>query len=740
MTGNRAIGIAISSLALIVAQGASAQAQSSRAADEVEQSEGGLQEIVVTAQRRAQTQQNVPIAVSTVTANQLRSAGVAGTETLAVTVPGLVFSRSTANGGTPFLRGVGSTLATPGFEPAVATYIDDVYIGASTGNLMSFNNIEQIEVLKGPQGTLFGRNATGGVVNIRTRRPSHDTAVDVRLSYGNFDTLSGGLYATTGLTDTLAINFAASGSHQGKGYGRNVITGEETLKSEDFAIRSQLLWEPTADTSLLISGDYAKIKSDTGMNATIFPGTKGIDGSGFPGRYLSSHSPIDRNLIEQYGVSGRADHDFGGLRIASITAYRYSGAVFGIDNDGGPTSLFRGDVYPSTRTLSQELQLLSPKDSPVQWLGGLYYFYADARDYPFQTSGALANGGAGVRTWSRQILRSYAGFADVTFPIMTATKLTIGLRYSADYLHETARRETNAGVPMPPNVNERVDFSKLTYRVVLDHHFARDVMVYGSYSRGFKSGGYNLTSPVTVIGGVSLPSAPVAPEVIDAYEIGLKSEFLDRRLRLNLAAFHYDYKNLQVTSVSNGVPQALNAAAAKVDGVDLEIVALPVRRLTISASAEYLHARFSSFPNGPTVIQNPASCATLTTTAPVTGGGTTCFADLTGRPTARAPEFTGSITGTYTLPTNVGDFSISSTFYHNSGYGWDPDNQLKQPKYQLLNGALSWASPDKSYEVSIWGKNLTNSYYFTFVSSSNFKFSGSPEAPRTYGVTLTGRF
>ena len=700
-------------------------------------SDGGLQEIVVTAQRRAQTQQSVPIAVSTVTADMAQKSGVTGTEALNISVPGLQFSRSTANGGTPFLRGVGSTLATPGFEPAVATYVDDVYIGASTGNLMSFNNIDQIEVLKGPQGTLFGRNATGGVVNIRTRRPSHTTSLDLRAGYGNYDTASGSLYATTGISDTLAMNFAASGNHQDNGYGRNVNTGQDIYKSKDYGFRSQLLWEPSADTSVLVSGDYSRLWTDTGMNTTIFPGTKSTDGSTYHGRYTSTHSPIDFDRVKQYGASARVDQDFTAFRVASISAYRKSSAVFGIDNDGGPANLFRGDVFPSTRTLSQELQVLAPKASDIQWIGGLFYFDSKAKDDPFRTSGSLSNGGAGVTTIAKQHLKSYAGFGDASATILPETKLTLGVRYSSDHLRLNALRANNAGVVLAPGpLAASSKFSKLTYRAVLDHHFTKDVMVYGSYSRGFKSGAYNVTGPTIVIGGVTQVAAPVAPEVLDAFEIGLKSEFLDHHLRLNVAAFHYNYKNLQVTVLQNGVPQSLNAAAAKVDGVDVDIVTIPVRNLTLSLSGEYLHSRFTNFPNGPTIIQNPANCTTLTTTGPVTGGGTTCFTDLSGRPTARAPKFTGSFTANYAIPSEIGDFNLSGTYYHNSGYGWDPDHQLLQPQYNLLNGAISWTSSDKRFEITAWAKNLTKAYYFSYVSASTFKFSGSPEAPRTYGFTL----
>jgi len=696
----------------------------------------GLQDIVVTAQRRSERQQNVPVAISTVTAAELQVAGSIGTETLNVAVPGLQFGRSTGNGGVPFLRGVGSSLSTAGFEPAVATYVDDVYIGAATGNLMSFNNVDQVEVLKGPQGTLFGRNATGGVVNIRTRHPSHKARLDARIGYGSYDTFSGSLYATGGLSDTVAINFSATGSSQGKGYGRNVNTGGDIYKSKDFGLRSQLLWEPSASTSLLISGDYAEINSDAGLNTTILPGTVGIDGSTFPGWYRSSHSPVDTNKFTQYGVSARLDHDFGGVRLASITAYRYSASQYHADNDGGPANLFRSDSFPSTRTISQELQLLSPTESALKWIGGIFYFNSNAKYAPLLQSGSLAAGGAGIEIRSRQLLQSYAAFGEVNYEFLPKTKLTLGMRYSSDFFKMAATRHTFAGTLLAPGqINQRSDFSKLTYRVVLDHHLTPGIMAFGSYSRGFKSGGYNLSGVTIVVGGVTQPSAPVAPETIDAYEIGLKSELFGRKLRLNTSLFYYDYSNLQVTSVLAGVPQALNAAAARMKGLDVDFTAVPVRYLTINGGFQVLDSKFTSFPVGPVVVSNPASCATLAPTGPLTGGGTTCFADLSGLRTARSPKFTATIAATYRIPTSIGDFALNGSFYHNSGYVWDPDNRLRQPAHELVNATLSWTSSDGKYEASVWAKNLLNTYYYTYMSASTFKLSGSPDMPRTFGVT-----
>ena len=703
----------------------------------------GLADIIVTAQRREQQQQDVPIAIATVTPELAARLGATSTDSLTVAVPGLQFNRQAANGGAPYLRGVGTAQAAQGAESPVAVYIDDVYIGSPGATVFAFNNIASVEVLKGPQGTLFGRNATGGVVNVRTRRPSRDARVDASVGYANFDTVDANLYATTPVTDELAVNLAAVNHVQDRGYGRNALTGADVYKSRFWGVRGGALWEPSDDSSLYLIGDYSKSLSDQGLNPVVLPGTLTVGQRAFAGRYVAAASPSDRAQYIQYGVSARLDHDFGGIRLASITAYRRNRIDFRLDLDSAVPAIVALNSAGRNRTLSQELQLLAPEDSVFQWIAGLFYFDARAGFNPTSVSG-LSQTASGGRfdLFATQRLKSYAGFGEVNYEVLPGLRLTAGLRYTEDRFDTNILQLTARGTATPPTPFRQAEsFDKLTWRGVIDYRVSSDILVYGSASRGFKSGGYNLTAPFIVVAGVPTPAPPVSPEVLDAYEIGIKSEFLDNRLRINAAAFKYDYSDLQVTVVGTATSVTLNAASADIKGVDVDVEFVPLRGLTLVASGAVLDAEFASFPNAPFNVANPAVCTPAPqTTGPLTGGNRACAVDLTGERTPRAPTFTGSLAATYVLETDAGDFALTGSVYRNSGFNWDPDGRVKQPDYTLVGARLNWISPDRNYEVAIYGKNLTNAYYYDYASSSGTRDSGSPASPRTYGVTLTAHW
>ena len=727
------------------------------------QPQSGVEDIIVTAQRRNERQQDVPIAITTITAEAASSQGVSGTESLGIAVPSLQFSRQTGNGGTPFIRGVGSTQAAAGSEAPVAVYIDDVYIGAPNATLLQFNNIESTEVLKGPQGTLFGRNATGGVVHIHTKRPSQTFGVTATVGGGSYDTYFGNVYMTGPVTDKLAVSFAAAGQKQADGYGFNLLTGDDTLKGWNYGYRAQLAWDPGSATSVLLSADYSLSKSDVGMSVVVAPGTVGLGGGTFRdrfGTYDTVNNPFDRadfSRNEVYGVSGRLQHDFGGVSLVSVTAYREAKQIYQLDSDAVPAILpvllEVNQSRPTTTTFSQEVQLLSGPDGPFKWIVGGFYYRSKSGYDPLVFRGSIPpagpQGGA-LFIEDTQTLNSYSGFGEASYEFLPAATLTLGLRYTSDQFDNKVALFRADGVT-PVNFNNPAiptgrftqddNFSKLTYRAIADYKVTPDILLYASYSRGFKSGGYNLSSPTVVIAGVRQPAPAVSPEVLDAYEIGLKSDLFERQVRVNLAAYHYDYSNLQVTSLQNGASITVNAATARIRGVDVDLNYVPNRSINLGAAFSFLDAKFTKFPSGPINVPNPASCTPIPrTTGPLTGGNTSCFGDLGGNRTTRAPKFTMTLTGTYTLPTDIGEFSLNTTLYHNSGFFWEPDNRFAQPTYDLLNATLAWTSPDETYQIRVYGRNLLNKYYYSYFSESSRGDSGSPEMPRNYGAALTVRF
>ncbi len=248
-------------------------------------SDAEIRDIIVTARRRDERLQDVPIAVSAVNGLQAERMGLTDTQSLVIATPNLDFGKVASYGALPFLRGVGTSFGAAGVESPVAIYVDDVYISSPNGNLMSLNNIESVQVLKGPQGTLFGRNATGGVIQITTKQPSFAPEGRISVGYGNYDTYEGALYASTGLSDTVAVSIAASGRKQSDGFGKSLLTGEEVQKGWDWNVRGKLLANLGERTSITLSADYSKQKSDIGANQTTVPGSIGLGGYGYAGEY-----------------------------------------------------------------------------------------------------------------------------------------------------------------------------------------------------------------------------------------------------------------------------------------------------------------------------------------------------------------------------------------------------------------------------------------------------------------------
>ena len=707
----------------------------------------GVEDIVVTAQRRNERIQDVPIAITAVTALAAARQGVTGTEGLGIAVPTLQFSRQTANGGAPFLRGVGSPSATAGQEAPVAVYIDDVYIGAPSATLFQFNNIESTEVLKGPQGTLFGRNATGGVVNVRTRRPSQEASVDATAGFGSYDTYYGSAYLNAPLSSIAAVNIAIAGRDQTKGYGRSIARGDDIYKSKNWGARGQLGLNPDPDTSILIAADYFYTRGDIGQNVVLAPGTVATGGGTFVDRYKSLSNPSDFGETHSWGVSANIERTFGDYTARSISAYRQSDVEFVLDADGslpGRPALVSTHVFNAfVDSFSQEFQLLSPQADKFKWILGAFYYYSFAGYDPVESSGAAFAGQGGISgVRSQQDLNSYSGFGEASYEFLPSTKVTAGLRYTSDQYSMQALLFNGLTAVLPPSpFSQEQKFSKLTYRAILDTKLAPDVLLYGSYSRGFKSGGYNLSTPTQVVGTATVPGAVVRPEVLDAFEVGLKSDLFDRKVRFNIALYHYNYSNLQIGRVANGRVTTVNAAKARMQGIDIDYSFVPSNRFNLSGGVSVLDAKFTSFPDGPLYVPSPATCTpTPRTTGPLTGGNTVCSADLAGNRTTRAPKLSFTASATYTLPTDSGDFSVNGTLYHNSGFFWEPDPRLRQPAYDLINASLSWIAPDRKYEVRLYGKNLLDKFYIAYASESTTRDSFSPEMPRNYGVELTVHF
>lgn len=720
---------------------------------EVQQSQNREGEIVVMARRRSERLQDVPLAVTAFSAASLQQSGVTNTIEIANQTPGLVLTTQSA-GLTAFIRGVGSTDVSAGQEASVATYIDGVYVASPYGAIFSLNNVERVEVLKGPQGTLFGRNATGGILQVITRTPQHDPSLEGSLAYENYDTIQGKLYGTTGLSDTLAADVALFYRNQRDPYGRNVDTGADNIRTREFAIRSKMVFEPVDALSFTLSGGYYRNQVvGTGSSRQLYPGLVALDGvTTYTGGYYNTTGNVTGILhVRGYDVALTGQADLGAVNLKSITSYRRLKVRHQFDNDFTTAAIV--DAYIDAqvyRTFTQEVQLSSPEGSPLSWIAGTFFMHDQSGFGGDHGLGLFGSGiglpapmGVGLRNMIRT--NSYSAFGEVTVPLGASTKFTAGARYTADHrrisgvtyiLSDAVTFEKVGATIIPSN---SATFNKLTYRAILDHHFTRDIMAYGSFSRGFKSGNFNTGSPL---------DPAFRPEVLDALEVGVKSDLFDRLLRLNAALYRYNYKDLQLPIQTGPSISTVNAASARITGVEIEGTLNASRQFKIDFGANYLHTRFRSFPNAPCLVPSsagadtqcgvvPISACTFATSTPIENQ---FVCDLTGNQLPRAPKWTFNIQPVYSLTTKIGKFTLSAAYNHNSGYFWDSQNTLRQKAYDLLNSSLSWQSSSEALTARLYAKNITKTEYATFAYSSLTGDGYAPAPPRTYGVELGFKF
>lgn len=705
------------------------------------QNNATLEEVIVTAERRSETLQTTPITVNAVTADMAAARGINRAEDLNIAVPALNVSRTVA-APVIFMRGVGNNSATAGQEQNVAFYIDDVYYPSMTAALTEFNNIERIEVLKGPQGTLFGRNTTGGLVHIITKDPAHEPSGKVQAGYANYETVSGSAYFTTGLTDTLAADLSATGYKQSKGWGHNIFNGREVNKRNSLALRSKALWTPTDDTRITLTGDYSRTKGDVGSTRQRLPGPllqnlttatgapltlNGVpanyanapfNGVPFNGNiYDSNTDTLVDDLITAYSGSLKIEQFIGPVLLKSITAAGLNKRRSTFDTDNTPLYLSRGIYDPADEisNFSQEVHVSSADESRIQWILGGFYYHSEGKS--FLRSGSAA---AFTRFNDKITTNSLSGFAQATIPLGERTRITAGGRYTTDKKTVAGGAFNSAGVQVlfafnPPSKR----WNNFTYRLGLDHQITDDIMAYANVSTGFKSGLFDLVGP-------NRPAAN--PEKLTAFEGGLKMYLADRRVRLNLAGYRYNYKDLQIRAGSTSDPLTTflrNVGKTRIWGLEADGEVLITENLRLSGGAAYLNAKYTDFP--------------LVQTFNIVGGvgvGVTS-ANLRGNYLPRSPKFTGNLALVNTVPSEMGKFTQTFSIYHNSGFSWEPNNLLKEPDYTLASAELGWTSRDEHLTVKLWARNLFDQKYYIYVNTAAATPpAGAPGEPRTYGVQL----
>ncbi len=726
-----AAGMSFSASANAGAEAAPAPGGAPAAAADVE----GIADIVVTAQKRAENLQEVPLAVSAIGSAELERRRVTSVLDLPRVAPGISVGQH-AGFARLFIRGIGLTSISNGQDPSVAFQIDGVVIGRPSAQLASFFDVERVEVLRGPQGTLYGRNATGGVVNVITRRPTRENSGYLNLSFGNYNALTaeGAISGPLDSQGDIRARFAFQ-TNRHDGFGRNVYLNKEIDDQSTWAVRATIEADPSESVRVAVTGDFTRAKDANYAFHAFGPYRADVPIPGLDqgaimlvdSRDIASrvHISNDRN---SWGFGGTIDVDAADhLGIRSITGYRESYRA-GI-NDPAVTSF---DAFGPTLTMekarqfSQELQLNYSGDR-LQGTAGLFYFSENVHaqlhvDFPFLGRVFhFQNPDPTYHEYGDLSVKSFAAFTQWTYEVVDDFRLTAGLRYSNEKRHSVGNLTVFTFMP-PPNsanivipIDQSRTWNAVTPKFGVDYRPAEDVMLYASVTRGFKSG-------VILIGN---PNPPVGPEYVWSYEAGFKTTLLDRRLQLNGSAFYYDYKDLQVNKLVGNSIVTENAASARVKGFELEVTAKPVPQLDLNLAITYLDARFREFET-----KNPAR--------PELG-----ILNLSGNHLANAPQWAINGGAEVELPVGLpGRLSLRGDVAYSSRQFFTEfnDDRLSQKPVALVDASLQYESSDERWRASLFVKNLTDqkvrSNVFVAAQTTGFAMNGGYKPPRMWGASV----
>lgn len=677
-----------------------------------------LEEIVVTATRREERLQDVPISVTALGEDALRAAGIRDLDGLGQAVPGFTAIRD-SGGLRPVIRGVGSSGVIVGDEQNVATYVDGIYQGGSVFSWLDFVEVERVEVLRGPQGTMFGRNATGGLINVITPTPKFEPSGRISARYGTMrngvEDYEAKLYATTGISSDVAVDFAALYRKNG-GFVDNLVGSDDFGDQEAVYLRSKVLWQ--ASDRVRATGTIDYINVDTQANVVEpYPGTV-PRGAGFPGAVIPSR-PLQASLdvvpesdYERVNAAVQVEFDMGDVRIESATAYSAINVLQTSDSDATNIMLGSNSFPGEVNTFSQEVRVLSADaGSRLQWLTGVYLFDLDASMTLDVATGSGGNAPPAVTVVAPDIsAQSAAAFAEGTYQFDDHWYGTLGARYTWE---ERKFAQTINGARLPFGTVEKV-FTEPTYRAILKYRFDGRGSVYASYSTGFKSGVHN---------GAGTSPQPVEPEEIGSAEVGLKFEPREW-LRTNVALFRYQYDNLQVTARSADLRYVLqNAASVTGTGGEVEINVAAGSRASAALAISYLDSQYDSFPAAQAFV--PLA----------TGGNLVTAADVANKQVIRAPRWTASLALQADFDAFGGILEIGANVYRSARVYFDALNVFSQKPYTLVNGEVSWRpSPESALRFFVDARNLTDERTMNFIRPSAFVTDVVYDQPRRVGI------
>jgi iron complex outermembrane receptor protein len=747
--------------------------------------------VTVTARRREETVQEIPIAVSVVSGNLISQAGAFNVNRIKELVPSVqLYSSNPRNTGIN-IRGIGSPygLTNDGIDPGVGFYVDGVYYARPAAATMDFIDIDQVEVLRGPQGTLFGKNTTAGAFNITTRKPSFTPGADFELSYGNYNFVQAKASVTGPLSKTLALRVSFSGT-QRNGTIENVTTHQYTNTLNNLGLRGSLLWKPSSKLSITLSGDgsnqrpngYAQVVA--GVAPTLRAAYRQFDNIIKDLNYqLPSTNAFDRKIDTDTpwisnndlgGVSANIDYKLGNGTLTSTTAWRYWYWDPSNDRDfTGLQALAKSQNHSNQDQFSEEIRYAGKINDKLSGVVGLFYMNQEVVVHGTEESGnaqwrfsqsTTSNAwktpglfeGYGIATWSSIKATSAAVFANVDWEIVNGLHFQPGIRYNYDKKDAVYDRQTYGGlntsdpalialknlVYTSQSYAKGADETNFTYNLTLAYRASSRINAFGTYSTSYKPIGVNTTGLPTIDNQPALDLAIIKPEYVKHYEFGLKTTPTDN-LTVNVVYHNSDIDDYQtnVQSPELGINRGYLANAEKVNVKGLEIDAnlRAGNHFSFYASGAYLDGKYVKFTNAPLALEE---------TGLTQDGKQLAFKDISGSQLPGISKWTTSIGGEFTTNANflrqAGKFFLAFDTYYRSKFSSSPTPSayLNIDGYLIVNGRLGFRVT-KGTSVSIWSRNLTNKNYYEqlLVAGGNAgQYAGVIGDPRTYGITLKHTF
>jgi iron complex outermembrane receptor protein len=719
--------------------------------------ETSVEELVVTARRTEENLQTTPVAITAFSEKTLERQGALTITDLQGAVPNmnLAQGRGSSNATNIYIRGVGQPDALQTFDPAVGVYVDDVYYSRIRGTQFDLLDLARVEVLRGPQGTLYGKNTIGGALKLVSRAPDQTLRSNMSVSGGEYNLLEGKLAVSGPVSDTLALGAAVMGSKH-DGYVTDPLNGQKYNDKHTFAARGALAWTPNDRYRLDASVDYTKDKSamtvgqatstlSSAFGAVLVP----LPATPAEYNFKTSTTPglPNSTRFDHWGISATSTYKLTDtLTLKSISAYRKLTSDDYIDIDATTAKLGDVLVSPDQNQRSQELQL-NYVDGPWNVVGGLYYLRENVQSHQEAYADAFVAPFTFLRTVDDNLTtRSYAAYVNASYALSDALRISGGLRYTQeqkDYFRTTSTFSNLAALNGRFAFKAKESWDDVSPMISIDYKASDDLFLYGRIAKGFKSGGFN--------GRANNPGEeqPYDPETVVSYEAGVKSQFFDRRLRANFTVFYNDYQDFQarigraVTSPTQPIPSidfaVLNAGQLEIYGAELELAANPIAGLSLNAEVGYLHAEYGEF-----VEQRAA-------TAPATGF---TALDRSWQTPAFSPEWTTRLAGAYEFDLGQsGYLTVGGQARYRSEMALAVDNAnlatrarfpgMWQGGYWLYDAQAVWERSDRKLSAGIYGKNLSDEVYktdaqeFSSVGGIRTAYYG---APRTWFVTIAYKY